>query len=70
MRLRSFCNVHGIPETSSAREANMPEAGTNWLDTLLIAGIAIAVVGFAFVGALEGWRHWSDNRRIRRHLRN
>jgi hypothetical protein len=48
----------------------MPEAGTNWLDTLLIAGIAIVVVGLAFVGALEGWRHWSDNRRIRKHLRN
>jgi len=48
----------------------MPETGTNWLDTLLIAGIGTVVVGFAFVGALEGWRHWSDNRRIRNHLRN
>jgi hypothetical protein len=48
----------------------MPTGGTDWLDMLLFAGIAIVLAGFALVGALEGWRHWSDNRRIRKRLRN
>jgi hypothetical protein len=38
-------------------------------DILLIALIAIVLADLAFIGTLEGWRHWSDNRRIRRHPR-
>jgi hypothetical protein len=48
----------------------MPQAGMNWLDILLFAGIVIVLTGIIFVGAIEAWRHWSDNRRIRKHLRN
>jgi hypothetical protein len=43
---------------------------SNWLDTALLAGVVIVLVAVGFVGALEGWRHWSFNRRIRKHLRN
>jgi uncharacterized membrane protein YqjE len=42
----------------------------DWLDMLLFAGLAIALAAFGFVAALEGWRQWSDDRRIRKHLRN
>jgi hypothetical protein len=48
----------------------MPEGGIDLLDTLLLAGLAILVAGFAFVSAVEGWRRWSDNRRIRKHFRH
>jgi hypothetical protein len=48
----------------------MPQAGMDWLDILLFAGIVVVLTGIVFVGAIEGWRHWSDNRRIRKHLRN
>jgi uncharacterized membrane protein YqjE len=40
------------------------------LDMLLFAGLAIALAAFGFVAVLEGWRQWSDDRRIRKHLRN
>jgi len=49
---------------------DMPETRMNWLDILLFAGIVIMLTGIGFVGAIEGWRQWSDNRRIRKHLRN
>jgi hypothetical protein len=26
--------------------------------------------GFAFVSAVEGWRRWSEHRRIKKHLRH
>jgi hypothetical protein len=42
----------------------MPGDGANWLDTLLIAGLAILLGGVAFVSAIEGWRRWSDHRRL------
>jgi hypothetical protein len=48
----------------------MPEGGIDLLDTLPLAGLAILVAGFAFVSAVEGWRRWSDNRRIRKHFRH
>jgi hypothetical protein len=48
----------------------MPGDGTDWLDILLFAGLAFLLGGFGFVTAVEGWRHWSDNRRIRKHLRH
>jgi hypothetical protein len=44
--------------------------GGNWLDTLLVDGLAILLAGFAFVSALEGWRRWSENRRIKKHFRH
>jgi hypothetical protein len=49
--------------------AVMPEGGTNWFDVLLFAGLAVLLGGFAIVSAVEGWRRWSYNRRIRKHLR-
>jgi hypothetical protein len=48
----------------------MPAGGTDLLDTLLLAGLAILFAGFAFVSAVKGWRRWSDNRRIRKHFRH
>jgi hypothetical protein len=47
----------------------MPWEGFDWLDSLLFGGLAILLVGFVFVSAVEGWRRWSDNRRIRKHFR-
>jgi hypothetical protein len=46
----------------------MPKNGTNWFDILLFAGLAVLLGGFVIVSAVEGWRHWSYNRRIRKHL--
>jgi hypothetical protein len=43
-------------------------ADTDWLDTLLLGGIAILIGGVVFVSAIEGWRRWSDNRQIKKHL--
>ena len=47
----------------------MPEGGTDWLDTLLLGGLATLIGGFAFVSTIEGWRRWSEYRRLRRHFR-
>ena len=48
----------------------MPSTGsTDLVDTLLLAPIAIVVAGGVFIVVLDGWRCWSDNRRIRKHLR-
>jgi hypothetical protein len=47
----------------------MPEGGS-FLDTLLMSGLAIVLVGFAFVSAVEGWRRWSEHRRLKEHFRN
>jgi hypothetical protein len=40
------------------------------LDRLLFAGLAIVLAGFGLVAALEAWRRWSDNRKIRMHFHN
>jgi hypothetical protein len=48
----------------------MPAGDTGWLDVLLFGIAATVLGGFAFIGAIEAWRRWSDNRRIRKHLRN
>jgi hypothetical protein len=37
---------------------------------LLFAGLAIVLAGFGFGAALEAWRRWSDNRKIRKHFHN
>jgi hypothetical protein len=55
-------------QLSRFRGRRMP-GGSDWLDTLLLAGLAILFAGFAFLSAVEGWRRWSDNRRIRKHFR-
>ena len=47
----------------------MPEGGTDWLDTLLLGGLAILIGGFAFVSTIEGWRRWSEYRRLKKHFR-
>jgi hypothetical protein len=48
----------------------MSAGDTNLLDVLLyiIAGAALIMVLGG--GAFQSWRRWSDNRRIRKHLRN
>jgi hypothetical protein len=48
----------------------MPDGGTDLLDFLLISALAILLAGVGFVIALEGWRRWSDNRRIRKHFQH
>jgi len=47
----------------------MPGDDSDWLYILFFAGLALVLGGFAFVFAIEGWRQWSENRRIRKHLR-
>jgi hypothetical protein len=37
---------------------------------LLLNSLAILVAGVGFVAALEGWRRWSENRRIRKHFQH
>jgi hypothetical protein len=37
---------------------------------LLFAGLAVLLGGIAFVSAVEGWRRWSDHRRLKKHFRN
>jgi hypothetical protein len=54
---------------AGGRTDEMPEGGTNWFDILLFAGLAVLLGGFVIVSAVEGWRRWSDDRRIRKHLR-
>ena len=46
----------------------MPDSGPDLLDILLFSSLAILFVGFGFVAALEGWRRWSDDRRLRKHF--
>jgi hypothetical protein len=51
----------------------MPAGGTDPLDVLLFivaGGVAVLLGGCAFVAAIEAWRRWSTNRKIRKHLRN
>jgi hypothetical protein len=47
----------------------MPAGGTDLLDVLLfiIAGAALIIVLGG--GAFQAWRRWSEDRRIRKHLR-
>jgi|KBSMisStandDraft_5_1062788.scaffolds.fasta_scaffold552406_1 hypothetical protein len=47
------------------------KSGADLFDALFYitaGGIAVMFAGFAFVTAIEAWRRWSTNRRIRRHL--
>jgi hypothetical protein len=39
-----------------------------WLDTLLLIALAVLIGGFLFVTAIEGWRRWSERRRLRKAL--
>jgi hypothetical protein len=48
----------------------MPRGGADWLDILLFAGVALVLSGTGFIGAIEAWRHWSHNRRMKNHFRN
>jgi hypothetical protein len=48
----------------------MPDSGASWLDILLLSGLTILLVGFLFVSAVEGWRRWSEHRRLKKHFRN
>jgi hypothetical protein len=41
-----------------------------WLDTLLLGGLAALIGVFVFVSAIEGWRLWSERRRIGKHFRH
>jgi hypothetical protein len=40
------------------------------LDSIALALLLLVVAAVGFVAVLEGWRRWSDNRGIRKHLRN
>jgi hypothetical protein len=47
----------------------MPRGGTGLEDILLLiiaAGLIVVLGG----GVFQAWRRWSDDRRIRKHLRN
>ena len=51
----------------------MPGDGTYLVDILfyiIAVGVVAVLGGTAFIAAIETWRDWSDNRRIRKHLRN
>ena len=48
----------------------MPQGGTDWLDVFLLGGLAVLLGGFGFVSAVAAWQRWSEDQRIRRHLRN
>jgi hypothetical protein len=48
----------------------MPDGGTDLLDILLFTSLAILLTLFGFACAVEGWRRWSDNRRIRKHFQH
>jgi hypothetical protein len=48
-------------------------SGTDPFDILfyiIAVGVAVMLGSFALVGAIEAWRRWSTNRKIKRHLRN
>jgi hypothetical protein len=66
--------VHAIGWVRTRSEARgarmMPAGGTDLVDILLfvIAGAALIIVLGG--GAFQEWRRWSDDRRIRKHLRN
>ena len=56
------------PQRAAGTDLTMPAGGTGLEDILLFisaAGIIIVLGG----GAFQAWRRWSDNRRIRKHLR-
>jgi hypothetical protein len=46
----------------------MPDSGNDSLDSLLFSSLVIMLAGLGFVAALEGWRRWSDRRRITKHF--
>ena len=44
----------------------------DFLDVLfyiIAAGVAVVIGGCAVAAGIRAWRDWSDNRRIRKHLR-
>jgi len=47
----------------------MAQGGTDWLDVFLLGGLAVLLGGFGFVSAVAAWQRWSENHRIRKHLR-
>jgi len=38
-------------------------------DAIILVGICLLLAGVGLLVAFHAWRHWSDDRRIRRHLR-
>jgi putative transposase len=42
----------------------------DWVSTFLFAAAALVLVGGGFVIIVGAWRRWSDDRRIRKHLRS
>jgi hypothetical protein len=45
----------------------MPQDATNFLDVLLLF-FAAAIGAFVFASIVGAWRHWSNHRRIDKHL--
>ena len=48
----------------------MSDGVTDLLDVLLFSTLAILLAGVGFVVAVEGWRRWSENRRIKKHFQH
>jgi hypothetical protein len=51
-------------------ELKMSDGVTDLLVVLLFSTLAILFAGVGFVAASEGWRRWSENRRIRKHFQH
>jgi len=49
---------------------SMSAGGTDLLDFLLYVVVGAVLIIVLGGSAFQSWRRWSDNRRIRRHLRN
>ena len=49
----------------------MLAGGVGWtLDDFLLLGLAVLFGGFCYVSAVQGFRSWSENRRITNHFRH
>jgi hypothetical protein len=42
----------------------------DWLDVFLLGGLAVLFGGFGFVSIVAAWQRWSEDQRIKKHLRN
>src|SRR5262245_48356699 len=70
-RLTTFRAFGSMSITRQKRQALlMPAGGTDLLDILLYALAGAALIIVLGGGAFQTWRHWSDRRKIRKHLRH
>ena len=63
-----------VPSGSTLRpfgEAVSASGSIGWaFEDLLLLGLAVLFGGLCFLSALQGWRRWSENRRLRKHFRH